>query len=238
MDKHASEPSVSARAARRPLTEFIASPALSAVVELPRAKKPVELHTEPDGSPQTTETSTASDQPQVETANEGAVHPEQSQQEQSHRVAENPRHGWLGAVAAINALAAKATADYRAWVTEHMKNAVGCAFGYACGLVSLNLPADQRPADISPPAQRGAAITGAAEDFADAAAACTRAFEAMSAYWAAGLDYTRRLADASSPADLILLSTSQARQQVDLLMEQAAALNALSRSIIAAHTKS
>jgi hypothetical protein len=140
----------------------------------------------------------------------------------------------------MTSVAVKAAADYRFWLTEQMKSTVGGAFGYASGLASLSLPIGRQAAAPSAGTREDATTAGAAADdsAADGAAtACTRAFEAMSANWTVGLDYARRLVEVTSPADLILLSTSQARKQVDLLMEQSAALNALSRSIIAAHTK-
>jgi hypothetical protein len=144
----------------------------------------------------------------------------------------------MSAVTAMTSVATKAAADYRSWLIDHMKNTICGGFGYASGLVSLSLPGEQRGVDVSAGGRENATTASTSEDdsTADTAAtACARAFETMSANWAATLDYARRLAEITSPADLILLSTSQARKQVDLLMEQSAALNALSRSIAAAH---
>ncbi len=237
MDKRASEPSASTRATRRPLTEFIAPPAHSPVVELPRAKKPVEPQADADVPP-VGETPVSMTESRADVPNEPGTMARQSErQEQPSGRSESPRGGWLRAVTAITSVATKAATDYRSWLTEHMKSAVGGAFGYASGLVSSSLPAGGQAVD--PAARDDATRAGAAQDDPAgelAATACARAFEAMSANWTATLDYARRVAEVTSPADLILLSTSQARKQVDLLMEQSAALNALSRSIVAAHT--
>jgi hypothetical protein len=216
MGKDASGPSVSTRVARRPLTEFVAPPVRSPVVELPRPKRPVEPDAEPEAQPQAAEAPTVIPQPQQDVSIEAVATAEQSTQ--VREAAERSHGGWLGATMAIASVAAKAAADYRSWLTEQMESVVSGAFGYASGLASVRVRADDPAADT-------------------AATACSRAFEAMSANWTATLDYARRLADVTSPADLILLSTSQARRQVDLLMEQSAALNALFRSIVTTHTK-
>ncbi|HXF89145.1 MAG TPA: phasin family protein [Xanthobacteraceae bacterium] len=209
------------------------------MVELPRAKKPVEPQADAETPSATPEAAAARVETRSDVPNEAAAPAKQPvPRDQGTAPADKPRDRWLGAVSTMTSVAAKAAADYRSWLTEHMKSTVGGAFGYASGLASLSLSAGRQAANPSVGTREGATTAGAPGDHpaADAATACARAFEAMSANWTAGLDYARRLAEVTSPADLILLSTSQARKQVDLLMEQSAALNALSRALVAAPT--
>lgn len=238
MDKRASEPSGNARPGRRPLTDFVTLPTTNPIVALPLTKKPLEPDADRDALPPNNEARVHTVAPRPEMTHQAASPTEPLWHEQSSGAAGS--HGnWLGTATAVTSIAAKAAADYRSWLTEQMKSAVDGAFGYASGLVSLSLATGRNTAGRSAGSSEDATITSAAtEDSAEdpAATACTRVFAAMSANWIAGLDYARRLAEVTSPADLILLSTSQARKQVDLLMEQSAALNALSRALVAAPT--
>jgi BMFP domain-containing protein YqiC len=148
-------------------------------------------------------------------------------------IKQDPSRHWFGSATTIHAIAAKAIADHRFWLTEHLKGVVSGLLGYASGLVSAGLRADDQNRGRNAAAQQGTGHQDQMQDTAASAATATaQMFRAMSDHWLSNLDYARRLAEVTSAAELILLSTRQAREQVDLLLEQVAAFQALTRSII------
>jgi hypothetical protein len=65
-----------------------------------------------------------------------------------------------------------------------------------------------------------------------------KAFELMTANVKANLDYANKLGKLRTPLDFIELSTTHARKQFELIISQAAALGALSRSLTMASSRS
>jgi|DewCreStandDraft_4_1066084.scaffolds.fasta_scaffold13357_4 hypothetical protein len=243
MERRDLEPSVSPRGSRRPLTEFIKPPAPGAVVEwphkqphvpIPRAKastRPTSSRAAPSrAAPSQHSKEPAPPKPQVSAPSSArSLKPENA----CGDVKQDPSRNWFGPATAIHAIAAKAIADHRYWLTEHLKGAVSGLFGYASGLVSAGLSAGDQNRERNAAAQQGTGHQDLMQDTAASAATATaQMFRAMSDHWLSNLDYARRLAEVTSAAELILLSTRQAREQVDLLLEQVAAFQALTRSII------
>jgi hypothetical protein len=107
---------------------------------------------------------------------------------------------------------------------------------------SASHPASQPPAQekasAAPTLQHPPpAATAGAQDFAaDHRAKDFRdkACELINANLNAGLEYARLLANARSPVELVELSTKHAREHFELIIKHAAALAALSRSMMSA----
>ena len=65
----------------------------------------------------------------------------------------------------------------------------------------------------------------------------TKAFKLMTANVEANFEYAHKLAGLTTPFELIELSTTHARKQLELIMSQTAALGALSRSLTMARAE-
>ena len=89
-------------------------------------------------------------------------------------------------------------------------------------------PTLQQPTPAAAAGTQDFAAHHRAKDFRD------RACELINANLNAGLEYARLLANARSPVELVELSTNHAREHFELIIKHAAALAALSRSMMGA----
>ncbi len=87
-------------------------------------------------------------------------------------------------------------------------------------------PPKLQPLQPAPDDTQDFAADHRAKDFRD------KACELINANLNVGLDYARLLANARSPVELLELSTNHAREHFELIIKHAAALAALSRSLM------
>ncbi len=92
--------------------------------------------------------------------------------------------------------------------------------------IAIAPPKLQRPFQPAAEAAQDFAADHRAKDFRD------KACELINANLNVGLDYARLLANARSPVELLELSTNHARDHFELIIKHAAALAALSRSMM------
>src|SRR5450432_1901957 len=132
--------------------------------------------------------------------------------------------------------AAKSAEDYRLWMFEQAKTNINTALGYASGLAAASLSArlnlfsvgrehkQHKDPGISKPEQDVSAPEKAAAEY------CSQAFDLVVTNVTATLEYAKRLSNVKSPAEFVVLSTSHARNQVELAQLYRAALRALVKS--------
>jgi hypothetical protein len=136
----------------------------------------------------------------------------------------------------VTAAAAKTAKDYRSWMFEQVKNNINAALGYASGLATTSLSArldvfsvgrehkQRKDSGVSKPEQDVSAPEKAAAEY------CSQALDLVATNVTATLEYAERLSNVKSPAEFVVLSTSHARNQVELAQLYRAALGALVKS--------
>jgi hypothetical protein len=135
----------------------------------------------------------------------------------------------------VNSAAAQAAKYYRSWMFEHMKGNINASLGYASGLAAMSLSAGLDVLSVSgkrgqrkdPGISKLEKHVSAAEK--TAAEFCSQAFELIATNVNSTLEFARRLGDVKSPAEFVVLSTSHARNQLELAVTHSAALRALSQ---------
>jgi hypothetical protein len=144
-------------------------------------------------------------------------------------------HNVFHAFEDVTSAAAKAAKDYRSWMFEHMQSNINTALNYASGLATMSLSArldafsvsrareQRKDPGTSKPEKHISATANTAAKF------CAKSFELMATNVITTFEYAQRLADLTSPAEFVELSTGQARKQVELAMRYRAALRALSQ---------
>jgi hypothetical protein len=145
-------------------------------------------------------------------------------------------HNVSHALEDVTSDAAKAARDYRSWMFEHMQSNINTALGYASGLATMSLSArldafsvsraheQRKDPGISKPEKHFSVSANIAAEL------CAKSFELMAAHVTNTFEYAQRLGDIKSPAEFVVLSTGQVRNQVDLAMLYRAALRTLSQS--------
>jgi Phasin protein len=145
--------------------------------------------------------------------------------------ADSEGNNLLDAVGEVSSIVTKAAQGYRNWVLENLKSNMAAGLAYASSLTGSPTTAGKH----SDKENCDGINTSESEHSASAkimAAFCGKSFELMSANLDAAVEYAKRLGEVTSASELVQLSTSQARKNVELVVTQAVALGAFSQELV------
>jgi hypothetical protein len=225
------------RPARRSLAEF-ALPAAGTVEELPVAEPPM-----PTGQPASTTQRDA--QPSMPTANEGCHVVHTSVNEDHHsdtnglaqandlKTAEIEDDPLLRQFEDMTLVAADAAKDYRFLMLEHLKVNMAAALSCVNGFTANPQTPSAAQSDVSEretnPHPRSVQEVAPTREGADEYRA--KAFELMTAHMNTTLEYAQRLAHVKTASELVELTTSQARKQFDLIVQQTSEFGSIAQRL-------